>query len=190
MRAMVVLAPHLRRYWNPTLQPLYDRVAVTPLGGHYHSPTKLKLSDGRSELVVVRPIQPLLNPLKADTFASLLAPNSTALLPERPSFAALPTVKRKRNAGVKSKQKREENEFVAQVHDAVHRERLYIRVLVCMTRSMGFRVSISVLYSPITMRPFFLSSRPRLCRWQISQLAFVGTQTAGRSPSFGINKMG
>jgi hypothetical protein len=109
---MVGLAPHLRRYWNPVLQPLYDRVAVTPLGGQYHSPTKIKLSDGRSELVVIKPLQLLVNPLTADSFAALLASNPTDLIPERPSFAAFPTIKRKRNACVKSKQKREETEFI------------------------------------------------------------------------------
>jgi hypothetical protein len=91
------LAPHLRRYWNPTLLPLYERVAKTPLHPAGAETTKV-LSDRRGITTTLRPAKGIANPIKADAFASLLAPNTTELLPPRPCFAPFPTKKRKAGA--------------------------------------------------------------------------------------------
>lgn len=91
------LAPHLRRYWNPALLPLYDRVAKTPLHPLGSSTTKT-LSDRRCVTTMLRPAASIANPLKADAFASLLVPNTTELLPPRPCFAQFPSNKRKAGA--------------------------------------------------------------------------------------------
>ena len=83
------------RYWNATLQPLYERVAITPINGQYTNVSTPLESDKRCSTHVITPsCQLVSSPIKADTFESLLVPNNTDLLPPRPCFAQFPYVKK------------------------------------------------------------------------------------------------
>ena len=98
------LAAHLRRYWNPALKPLYDRVAPVNSTQVYVIKPRALLSDKRSAFVVHKPLLLHPNRIKADVFTPLLVENSSELAPPRPAYAAFPTNKRKLNSVYKSKQ--------------------------------------------------------------------------------------
>ena len=102
-----------RRYWAPTLQPLYNRWTGVAGVGTVHVSTSKFLSDGRSAVVVHRRTASTEHPIRADCFERLLDPSvSSPLVPPCPAFAAQSTDKRKRNAIAKKKTQRADGEHV------------------------------------------------------------------------------
>ena len=107
------MATHLHRYWNPTLQRVYNTAAPTPLGGDY---TERRIITpcawrGHAHTVLRTPPQPANRHMKADALQSLTVPNNTPLLPQRPYFAEFKSTKRKRNAVVKRKSSLSDGQF-------------------------------------------------------------------------------
>ena len=94
------------RYWNDGLRPLYARVATTPSNLEYARTIAPTRSSPSCSSVTFTPSTVLVSqPLKADTFAPLLSPNSTTLLPKRPCFAPFPNESGNRTAGEHSRRK-------------------------------------------------------------------------------------
>ena len=93
------LPAHRRRYWNPQLEPYYDRVKVTPLHESTLQKRELKLlSDGKIKTSCTSTVlQEGFQPLTGEIFEKALS-NDLPLLPPRPCFAPLPTNKRKKLA--------------------------------------------------------------------------------------------
>ena len=76
------------RYWNDGLRPLYARVATTPSNLEYTRTIAPTRGSPSCSSITLTPSTVLVaQPLRADTFASLLGPNATTLLPKRPCFA-------------------------------------------------------------------------------------------------------
>ena len=99
------------RYWNDGLRPLYARVATTPSSLEYtRTVAPTKISRACSSVTFTPSTVLVAHPLKADTFAPLLVPNATTLLPKRPCFAPFPG-DRKAGEHSRRKQKLSTNTF-------------------------------------------------------------------------------